>query len=1068
MTVTIKYGFEKTGRFRRPKEKLERQLPKFKKLWKHQTKFFHALKDEPYWSIYGPPAVGKSLVISALLTYKLQADTSLRAIIAVPQTVIGAGFENSRFHLPGLGNTFFDPDLKLHNKTKPGNTVQLKRFLKKTRTPVNERAAICTHQTLILAYQKYPELLKHVVVVIDECHHSKAEELAGETIANQLGRVVTGLVDQGQQVGFATATAARSDGYGLLGPHQDKFVISECPFDEYLAVCKCFKSFGFYFTLYDEDLAEPIDTLLGDKQKKTIIYIPHVMSSYSGGKHNDLRQVYRGIAGCRRPQIRNRNGAGDGITLVKRGRIWIRVVDLVNEENRPLKKQATVDAHNYDTSEQIDVIIALNMFKEGANWRWAEQSLIVGYRSSFLELAQMVGRVLRDAPDKQHADIYYVLRCGEDDIKGNTAEVLNDYLKALLLILLLEDTFKPAEIRIRVDGKQRLVKTDLLAEALNHDMTEKQHIVALVFQELLSDEQKYTNRKACSRAIVEILEAESVQHSEFPVEAIAKQILATHRRRRSSRLERNAGQPGMEEIDVALLSQSKHPLAYVLYYTRSIGIDTLVGLRKALRQCFKRQWWEVYSLITKYYKTYGKFPAKGTILSGVDAGSWITNQRWFYSQNKLSADRVEALNSLSGWEWNVNKTRLTKYQQALQNYIQHHGYPPETFIVWQSIPIGSWLNLKRSDRKYKRIGMEEEEWFLQLHPQIWRTGHYRRFQARLEKVKEFFHTNNRWPSQKGDSAERSMAAWVNNTRSKYKTGKLSARRIELMASWDSWVWSACTNRWRHRYNQVCVHVKQHKNIPSSSGSLAGSWCAKQRKRRRQRKLSQDRIDLLEQIPGWFWNAKDKPVSKTRYTSSKKTQARSDTIVKLYRQKFRRQKLPPTKQYWSMCAQCVDGGKLIKHAELHQMIQSQLIKPEQFHGVDYNDAVYEANCAWEQSNWYRGDFHDVISEALDEDPEFNPGIVNVDTVSEPKAGVELFSRVLYRLADVQDVVFVGNFILYNRGRHHEMEEIIRLLKKNPKFQYVSSSLKWDEEKLLYTYGGSTANRRTEMGTIILWR
>ena len=48
----------------------------------------------------------------------------------------------------------------------------------------------------------------------------------------------------------------------------------------------------------------------------------------------------------------------------------------------------------------------------------------------------------------------------------------------------------------------------------------------------------------------------------------------------------------------------------------------------------------------------------------------------------------------------------------------------------------------------------------------------------LAEVVRFHNRSGRWPSRRGDQAERSMAVWVNNQRQDYRRGRLSAARYE--------------------------------------------------------------------------------------------------------------------------------------------------------------------------------------------------------------------------------------------------------------------------------------------------
>lgn len=209
-----------------------------------------------------------------------------------------------------------------------------------------------------------------------------------------------------------------------------------------------------------------------------------------------------------------------------------------------------------------------------------------------------------------------------------------------------------------------------------------------------------------------------------------------------------------------------------------------------------------------------------------------------------------------------------------------------------------------------------------------------------------------------------------------------------------------------------------------------------------------------------------------YSTNKKLTARRDTILNLYKDFTGLQKLPPDKQYWTMCATCIEDGKIKEGSELHQVLEEGFITPGQFHGVDIDESVYRQNIKYPYSNWYCGDFYEVISLAAELPAEgqksFNPGIVNVDTLHEPVRGINLFCNVVHRLRNFSHVLFIGNFILWNRNREHSPEDIVNSLNKNSKFRYMSTKLCWDENKLVYEYLGASKHNRTKMGTVVLYK
>lgn len=65
-----------------------------------QEECFSSLKDAHHWIINAPMASGKSFEICCMIASQLMENESLRAIIAVPQTIIAESFRNNNIEFP--------------------------------------------------------------------------------------------------------------------------------------------------------------------------------------------------------------------------------------------------------------------------------------------------------------------------------------------------------------------------------------------------------------------------------------------------------------------------------------------------------------------------------------------------------------------------------------------------------------------------------------------------------------------------------------------------------------------------------------------------------------------------------------------------------------------------------------------------------------------------------------------------------------------------------------------------------------------------------------------------------
>lgn len=123
-----------------------------------------------------------------------------------------------------------------------------------------------------------------------------------------------------------------------------------------------------------------------------------------------------------------------------------------------------------------------------------------------------------------------------------------------------------------------------------------------------------------------------------------------------------------------------------------------------------------------------------------------------------------------------------------------------------------------------------------------------------------------------------------------------------------------------------------------------------------------------------------------YTSEEKRESR-EALIQLYRAKLY-PALPPRRQFWSLCNLQPKVG-----SELAQLVDSGLIKPQQYHGVDRDPEIIAQNRVWWfESNWYCGNWSSGVLSV----ERFNPGLVFYDSMSTPLS-LELYRDVTFLMS-----------------------------------------------------------------------
>ena len=395
-----------------------------------QSRAFEQRKS-PYLLIKAPPASGKSRALMFLALDKLVNQGLRKAIVAVPEMSIGGSFKDTELTKHGF---FADWEVKPENNLcigggEAGKVEAFKRFMAS-----QDDILVCTHATLRFAFDKLDiESFNDCLVAIDEFHHVSADE------NNRLGALIDALMKSSNaHIVAMTGSYFRGDTVPILQPEDEaRFTKVTYTYYEQLNGYQYLKSLGIGYHFYQGTYINALPSVL-DVSKKTIIHIPNVNSGESTkDKHAEVDAILDVIGEVQQQE------PDTGIYRVRRkadGKI-LRVANLVddNPAERP-KVQAYL--RNIHSADDIDIIIALGMAKEGFDWPFCEHVLTIGYRSSMTEIVQIIGRATRDCVGKTHAQFTNLIAqpdAQDDDVKVS----VNNMLKAITTSLLMEQIMAP-------------------------------------------------------------------------------------------------------------------------------------------------------------------------------------------------------------------------------------------------------------------------------------------------------------------------------------------------------------------------------------------------------------------------------------------------------------------------------------------------------------------------------------------------------------------------------------------------------------------------------------------------
>jgi hypothetical protein len=402
----------------------------------------YAARAAQYLLLKAPPASGKSRALMFIALDKLHHQGLKKAIIAVPERSIGGSFDSAKLSEHGFFTDWTVPPE--HNLCTPGGDKGkvgvFKKFLEG-----DGRILICTHATLRFAFDELDAAaFNNCLLAVDEFHHVSGNE------DSRLGELVRGLMSHSSAHLVAmTGSYFRGDSQPVLLPEDEaKFTGVTYNYYEQLNGYEHLKSLGIGYHFYQGRYLSAIGEVL-DTNQKTILHIPHVRTGESTkDKHGEVGAILDLIGDVVSADPET------GVLNVKRksdGKM-IKVADLVDDDEQR-RSRVIGYLRKLEKPEDMDLIIALGMAKEGFDWKFCEHALTVGYRGSLTEVIQIIGRCTRDSVGKTHAQFTNLI-AQPDAKQPDVALSVNNMLKAITCSLLMEQVLAPViKFKPKQDGE---------------------------------------------------------------------------------------------------------------------------------------------------------------------------------------------------------------------------------------------------------------------------------------------------------------------------------------------------------------------------------------------------------------------------------------------------------------------------------------------------------------------------------------------------------------------------------------------------------------------------------------
>jgi len=225
----------------------------------------------------------------------------------------------------------------------------------------------------------------------------------------------------------------------------------------------------------------------------------------------------------------------------------------------------------------------------------------------------------------------------------------------------------------------------------------------------------------------------------------------------------------------------------------------------------------------------------------IPVNAWITKQRVNFKNNKLSQERIDLLEQIPKWKWIVMEEQwMEDYEQLKEFITQNNRLPKEK-------EKGRRFIAHQREKYNKKILSEESIYLLEQLPKWKWNVIEEQWMQDYEQLRQYLIINDKLPNQK-----EKFGKWVQHQRENYKNNKLSQERIDLLQRLPKWKWNLLESKWTENYNEIKEFINENNKLP-----IKNNWITNQKSFYKKGKLSQSRIHLLEQLPGWKWSIIEK-------------------------------------------------------------------------------------------------------------------------------------------------------------------------------------------------------------------
>lgn len=122
------------------------------------------------------------------------------------------------------------------------------------------------------------------------------------------------------------------------------------------------------------------------------------------------------------------------------------------------------------------------------------------------------------------------------------------------------------------------------------------------------------------------------------------------------------------------------------------------------------------------------------------------------------------------------------------------------------------------------------------------------------QLKSFDQNYEKWKNSENindENEKKKINKWVYKIRMDYKNNKLSQEQIDMLSNNNNWKWGV--NRDKKTFDEFVKLYKNKNNLNESDKKSVNKWADVQRQKYKKQQLSQEHIDILSKLSGWYFD-----------------------------------------------------------------------------------------------------------------------------------------------------------------------------------------------------------------------